>query len=40
MELSRTPAEPLALPAVVISWIGAGLTLPYYRWFVRAGRRG
>jgi hypothetical protein len=28
--VSRTPAEPLALAAVVISWIGAGLTLPYY----------
>jgi hypothetical protein len=28
--VSRTPAKPLALAAVVISWIGAGLTLPYY----------
>lgn len=28
--VSRTPAEPLALAATVTSWIGAGLTLPYY----------
>lgn len=28
--VSRTRAEPLALAAVVTSWIGAGLTLPYY----------
>jgi hypothetical protein len=26
----RTPAEPVALAAVVTSWIGAGLTLSYY----------
>jgi hypothetical protein len=28
--VSGTRAEPLALAAAVISWIGAGLTLPYY----------
>jgi hypothetical protein len=28
--ISRTRAEPLALAAVVVTWIGAGLTLPYY----------
>jgi hypothetical protein len=26
----RTPAEPLAGAAVVATWVGAGLTLPYY----------
>jgi hypothetical protein len=28
--VSRTPAERLALAAVVTGWVGAGLTLPYY----------
>jgi hypothetical protein len=28
--IGRTRAEPLALAAVVTSWLGAGLTLPYY----------
>ncbi|HEX5598428.1 MAG TPA: hypothetical protein VFX61_20785 [Micromonosporaceae bacterium] len=28
--ISRTRAEPLALAATVTSWIGAGLTLPFY----------
>jgi hypothetical protein len=28
--VSRTPAEPLAGAAVVTTWVGAGLTLPYY----------
>lgn len=28
--VSRTRAEPLALVATVTSWLGAGLTLPYY----------
>lgn len=28
--MSRTRAEPLALAATVISWIGSGLTLPFY----------
>lgn len=28
--VQRTPAEPLALRALVVSWLGAGLTLPYY----------
>jgi hypothetical protein len=28
--LVGTPVEPLALVAVVVTWIGAGLTLPYY----------
>jgi hypothetical protein len=28
--ISRTPSERLAFAAVVTSWIGAGLTLPYY----------
>jgi hypothetical protein len=28
--LAETRAEPLALTAAVLAWIGAGLTLPYY----------
>jgi hypothetical protein len=28
--LATTKAEPLALTAAVLAWIGAGLTLPYY----------
>lgn len=28
--LSRTAAEPVALAALVTTWIGVGLTLPYY----------
>jgi hypothetical protein len=28
--VSQTPAEPLAGAAVVSTWVGAGLTLPYY----------
>ncbi|HEX6076083.1 MAG TPA: hypothetical protein VFZ32_12565 [Micromonosporaceae bacterium] len=28
--LVRTRVEPLAVTAVVVTWIGAGLTLPYY----------
>jgi hypothetical protein len=28
--VGRTPAERLALAAVVTGWVGAGLTLPYY----------
>src|SRR5262245_65741707 len=28
--VNRTPVERLALSATVVTWIGAGLTLPYY----------